>query len=43
MIVPAGTLEGEPEIVAKVRIFLSEQPSWSSDFNEVEGHLGFPP
>lgn len=43
LIVPAGTLKGEPEVAAKVRIFVSEQPSWSSDLDDVEEYLGFPP
>lgn len=43
MIVPAGTLAGEPEVAAKVRIFAAEQPSWSSHLEEIEAHLGFPP
>lgn len=42
MIVPAGSLQGEPEVAAKVRILVSEQPSWSSDLDEVEAYLGFP-
>ncbi|WP_366523356.1 GFA family protein [uncultured Roseobacter sp.] len=43
MIVPAGSLRGEPEVVKKYRIFISEQPSWSSCLDQVEACEGFPP
>lgn len=42
MIVPAGSLQGEPEVVDKVRIFVAEQPVWSSNLEKVEAHRGFP-
>lgn len=42
MIVPAGSLQGEPEVVDKVRIFVAEQPLWSSNLEKIEAHRGFP-
>jgi hypothetical protein len=43
MIVPAGSLREEPEVVKKYRTFLSEQPSWSSCLDQVEACEGLPP
>lgn len=42
MIVPAGGLQGEPEVADKFRIFVAEQPSWSSNLEPVAAHRGFP-
>ena len=42
MIVPAGSLQGEPEVADKVRIFVAEEPSWFSDFEKIKAHRGFP-
>lgn len=42
MIVPAGSLQGEPKVADMFRIFVAEQPSWSSHFDQVEAHQGFP-
>lgn len=42
MMVPAGSLQGEPEVVDKVRIFVAEQPSWSSNLDKIEAHREFP-
>jgi len=42
MIVPAGSLI-EPAIVAeRLRIFISEQPSWASNLEQVPTHAKFP-
>jgi hypothetical protein len=41
MVVPAGSLCGEPEVARRFRIFAAEQPSWSSGFEEINTHLGF--
>ncbi|RLJ41013.1 hypothetical protein BCF46_3587 [Litoreibacter meonggei] len=43
MIVPAGGLQGEPEVADKFRMFVAEQPSWSSNLDQVAAHRGFPP
>jgi hypothetical protein len=42
MIVPAGSLQGEPEVSQMYRTFVSEQPLWSSTLDQVEAHKGFP-
>jgi hypothetical protein len=42
MVVPAGSLQGEPEIADRVRIFVAEEPSWFSDFDKIKAHRGFP-
>jgi len=42
MIVPAGSLQGEPKVADMFRIFVAEQPSWSSRLDQVEAHQGFP-
>jgi len=42
MVVPAGTLQGEPEVADKVRIFVAEQPLWSSNLEQIAAHQGFP-
>lgn len=42
MIVPAGSLSGEPDVVQRVRIFAAEQPSWASGVEQVNAHAGFP-
>jgi len=42
MIVPAGALEGEPEVAEKFKTFTAEQPLWSSNIDHIAGHRGFP-
>jgi len=42
MVVPAGTLQGEPEVADKVRIFVAEQPLWFSNLEKIAAHQGFP-
>ncbi len=42
MIVPAGCLNGEPEVKGRIRIFTAEEPTWSSEFELIEVHSGFP-
>lgn len=42
MIVPAGSLQGEPNVAEKHKMFVAEQPSWSSDIEAIKGHPGFP-
>jgi hypothetical protein len=42
MIVPAGSLSGEPDVSERVRIFAAEQPSWASGLEQVSAHKGFP-
>lgn len=42
MIVPAGSLSEPPNVVERVRIFASEQPSWASDLEQVPAHSTFP-
>lgn len=42
MIVPAGALQGEPEVAEKFRTFMAEQPSWSSNLDHIAAHRGFP-
>ncbi|MGJ5620720.1 GFA family protein [Sulfitobacter sp. MF3-043] len=42
MTVPAGALQGEPEVAEKFRIFIAEQPSWSSNLDHIAEHRGFP-
>jgi hypothetical protein len=42
MIVPAGALQGEPDVAEKFRTFISEQPSWSSNLDKIAAHRGFP-
>lgn len=42
MIVPAGSLSGEPELAERVRIFTAEQPSWASGYEQISAHSGFP-
>jgi len=42
MVVPAGSLQGEPKVAGKFRTFVAEQPSWSSCLDQVEAHQGFP-
>lgn len=42
MIVPAGSLS-EPAVIAeRVRVFISEQPAWASDLEQVTAHAKFP-
>lgn len=43
MIIPAGSLSAEPEVVEKFRIFLADQPLWSSRLDLVDACQGFPP
>ncbi len=42
MIVPAGSLRGEPEVAEKFRTFAAEQPSWASNLEQIAAHQGFP-
>lgn len=42
MIIPAGLLSGPANVVERVRIFTSEQPSWASDLVQVSAHAKFP-
>ncbi len=42
MIVPAGSLSGEPELAERVRIFTAEQPAWASSHEQISSHSGFP-
>ena len=42
MIVPAGSLSEPANVVERVRIFASEQPSWASDLEQVPTHAEFP-
>lgn len=42
MIVPAGSLSEPANIVERFRIFVSEQPSWASDLDQVPTHAEFP-
>jgi len=42
MIVPAGSLSGEPDVSERVRIFDAEQPSWASGHGRVSAHTGPP-
>jgi len=42
MIIPAGFLSGEPEVSERIRIFVTEQPSWALGFEQVNSHAGFP-
>lgn len=42
MIVPAGVLQGEPEVAEKFRTFIAEQPSWSSNLDHIAAHRDFP-
>lgn len=42
MVVPAGSLSGEPEVAERVRIFTAEQPPWSSGLERINAHSGFP-
>jgi hypothetical protein len=42
VVVPAGSLSGEPEVAERVRIFAAEQPSWSSGLEQINTHPGFP-
>lgn len=42
MIVPAGALRSEPEVAEKFRTFMAEQPSWSSNLDQIAAHRGFP-
>jgi len=42
IIIPAGTLTGEPDIAERTRIFANEQPSWSSGFDQIDAHPEFP-
>ncbi|MGJ8616040.1 MAG: GFA family protein [Sulfitobacter sp.] len=42
MVVPAGCLQGEPEVADMVRIFVAEQPSWASNLEHIAAHQGFP-
>jgi len=42
MIVPAGSLSGEPELAERIRIFTAEQPSWASGHEQVSAHSRFP-
>ena len=43
MVVPAGSLKGEPKVTQKTRIFAAEQPLWASDLEQITAHQGFPP
>ncbi len=42
VIVPAGSLHGEPDVAERIRIFAAEQPSWSSGLEQINPHPGFP-
>lgn len=42
MIVPAGSLSGEPDVAERFRIFMAEQPDWASGLEQVDAHAGFP-
>ena len=42
MIVPAGSLSGEPNVSEQVRIFAAEQPAWASGHEQVSTYTGFP-
>jgi hypothetical protein len=43
MIVPAGSLKDSPvNVVERVKIFASEQPSWASDLERISKHENFP-
>ena len=42
MIVPAGSLSDPANVVERVRIFASEQPSWALDLDHVPTHAAFP-
>jgi hypothetical protein len=42
MVVPAGSLRGEPNVVNKFKIFAAERPFWASDLEHIEAHQGFP-
>jgi hypothetical protein len=42
MVIPAGSLQGEPVVAVKIRTFTAEQPSWSSNVERIEAHQGFP-
>jgi hypothetical protein len=42
MIVPAGSLSEPVNVLERVRIFASEQPSWASDLEHVSSHATFP-
>lgn len=42
MIVPAGSLGEPPNVVERIRIFASEQPSWASGLEQVPAHSKFP-
>lgn len=42
MVVPAGSLQGEPKAAAKFRTFVAEQPAWSSHLEQIDAHQGFP-
>lgn len=42
MIVPGGSLSEPVNVVERIRIFASEQPSWASDLERVSAHAKFP-
>ena len=42
MIVPAGSLQGDPKVAQKFRTFFAEQPAWASHLDEIDAHQGFP-
>lgn len=42
MVVPAGSLNGEPDVAERIRIFATEQPFWSSGLAQINAHSGFP-
>ncbi|WP_324752056.1 GFA family protein [Roseovarius sp. Pro17] len=42
MVVPAGSLSREPDFAERVRIFVSEQPNWSTGIERVSAHDRFP-
>ncbi len=43
MVVPAGSLDGEPKIRERAKVFVAESPSWSSDLEQIKAHQGFLP
>lgn len=43
MVVPAGSLNQEPNIAERVKIFVSERTFWSTGLEQISGHDAFPP
>lgn len=42
MVIPAGTLSGEPQVVERARVFVAENPSWATGLEQIKSHQGFP-